>query len=72
MIETLTGLRGLAVLMVVAAGLAATGILPSEFGSGLDQLGLMLVVVLAGVLAAGRMSGHPHARWDHDGIQVSP
>jgi peptidoglycan/LPS O-acetylase OafA/YrhL len=61
MIDTLTGLRGLATLMVLAAGLAAAGILPSEFGSGLDQIGLMIVVTLSGYLLAVR---HLNERWD--------
>jgi peptidoglycan/LPS O-acetylase OafA/YrhL len=61
MIDTLTGLRGLATLAVVAAGLAAAGILPSEFGSGLDQIGLMIVVVISGFLTAFH---HGNETWD--------
>jgi len=57
MIDTITGLRGLATVALVAAGLAAAGILPGEFGSGLDQLGLMIVVVISGFLTALR-HGH--------------
>ncbi len=61
MIGTLTGLRGLATLAVVAAGLAAAGILPSEFGSGLDQIGLMIVVGISGFLTAFH---HGNESWD--------
>jgi peptidoglycan/LPS O-acetylase OafA/YrhL len=61
MIGTLTGLRGLATLAVVAAGLAAAGILPNEFGSGLDQIGLMIVVGISGFLTAFQ---HGHETWD--------
>jgi peptidoglycan/LPS O-acetylase OafA/YrhL len=61
MIGTLTGLRGLATVAVVAAGLAAAGILPSEFGSGLDQIGLMIVVAVSGFLTAFH---HANEVWD--------
>jgi peptidoglycan/LPS O-acetylase OafA/YrhL len=59
--STLTGLRGLALLMVLATGFAAAGVLPSEFGSGLDQIGLMIVVALSGFLLAIH---HGNERWD--------
>jgi peptidoglycan/LPS O-acetylase OafA/YrhL len=52
MINSLTGLRGLALLFVLATGLSAIGTLPSEFGSGLDQVGLMIVFALSGYLLA--------------------
>lgn len=60
MIETLAGLRGLALLFVVAGGLAAVELLPPEFGSGLDQIGLMIVVAVSGYLAAFR---HADEAW---------
>jgi len=52
MIGTLTGLRGLATLFVVASGLASAGILPSEFGFGLGQIALIVIVVISGFLLA--------------------
>jgi peptidoglycan/LPS O-acetylase OafA/YrhL len=61
MIETLAGLRGLAVLFVVAGGLAAVEVLPPEFGSGLDQIGLMIVIVVSGFLVALH---HADEVWD--------
>ena len=61
MIGTLTGLRGLATVAVVAAGLAAADILPPEFGSGLDQVGLMIVVAITGFLTAFH---HADEAWD--------
>lgn len=67
MTDTLTGLRGLATLIVVAAGLAAAGLLPSEFGSGLEQVGLMIVVTLSGYLLAAR---HLHERWDRYAVSA--
>ena len=61
MIGTFTGLRGLATLMVLAAGFESAGLLPPEFGSGLEQVGLMIVVVVSGFLMGSR---HGHDRWD--------
>jgi peptidoglycan/LPS O-acetylase OafA/YrhL len=58
-IALLTGLRGLSLLLIVAAQLAMIGVLPSEFGSGLDEIGLMLFVVISGfVLALGHIHDH--------------
>jgi peptidoglycan/LPS O-acetylase OafA/YrhL len=55
-IGLLVGLRGLSVVLIVAAELAAAGILPAEFGSGLDEIGLMIFVVISGfVLAIGHI-----------------
>jgi peptidoglycan/LPS O-acetylase OafA/YrhL len=55
-IALLVGLRGLSVVLVVCAELAAVGILPAEFGSGLDEIGLMIFVVISGfVLALGHI-----------------
>ncbi len=48
MIALLVGLRGLSAVLIVAAALAGADILPSEFGSGLDQVGLMIFIVTTG------------------------
>lgn len=61
MIGTLTGLRGLATLFVLAGGLAAAGLVPSEFDNGLDQVALMFVVVISGFLLALHHAREP---WD--------
>ncbi|HUP99116.1 MAG TPA: acyltransferase family protein [Aeromicrobium sp.] len=56
MIALLVGLRGLSVVLVVCAELARGGILPAEFGSGLNEIGLMIFVVTSGfVLALGHI-----------------
>lgn len=54
MIALLVGLRGLSVILIVCAGLAAVGLLPAEFGSGLDEIGLMIFVVISGFVLAIR------------------
>jgi peptidoglycan/LPS O-acetylase OafA/YrhL len=55
-IALLVGLRGLSVVLIVVAELAAAGIMPAEFGSGLDEIGLMIFVVVSGfVLAVGHI-----------------
>jgi hypothetical protein len=53
-IALLVGLRGLSAVLIVAAELAGAGILPSEFGSGLDQVGLMIFIVTTGFVHAIR------------------
>ena len=50
----LTGLRGFALLIIVVAGFAGADLLPAEFGFGLEQIGLMLLVVIHGYLLAMR------------------
>jgi peptidoglycan/LPS O-acetylase OafA/YrhL len=64
MIGTLTGLRGFATILLLASGLHAAGVLPSEF-AGLDQVALMIVVVLSGYLLALR---HQHLDWHRDTV----
>ena len=54
MIALLVGLRGLSAVLIVAAELAGAGILPAEFGSGLDQVGLMIFIVTTGFVHAIR------------------
>ncbi|HUS21157.1 MAG TPA: hypothetical protein VMZ66_03990 [Aeromicrobium sp.] len=54
MIALLVGLRGLSAVLIVAAELAGAGILPPEFGSGLDQVGLMIFIVTTGFVHAIR------------------
>lgn len=54
MIALLVGLRGLSAVLIVAAALAEAGVLPGEFGSGLDQIGLMIFVVTSGFTHALR------------------
>lgn len=51
-IESLTGLRGLAVLMVFISHASNTGYLPGFLGQGYGQLGVMLFFVLSGFLMA--------------------
>jgi hypothetical protein len=53
-IALLVGLRGLSAVLIVAAALAEAGVLPGEFGSGLDQIGLMIFVVSSGFVHALR------------------
>jgi len=53
-IALLVGLRGLSAVLIVAAELAGAGILPAEFGSGLDQVGLMIFIVTTGFVHAIR------------------
>jgi hypothetical protein len=53
-IALLVGLRGLSAVLIVAAELAGAGILPAEFGSGLDQVGLMIFIVTTGFVHATR------------------
>jgi peptidoglycan/LPS O-acetylase OafA/YrhL len=53
-IALLVGLRGLSALLIVAAALAGAGVLPGEFGSGLDQIGLMIFIVTSGFVHAIR------------------
>jgi hypothetical protein len=53
-IALLVGLRGLSAILIVAAELAGAGILPPEFGSGLDQVGLMIFIVTTGFVHAIR------------------
>jgi peptidoglycan/LPS O-acetylase OafA/YrhL len=53
-IALLVGLRGLSALLIVAAALAGAGVLPGEFGSGLDQVGLMIFIVTSGFVHAIR------------------
>jgi peptidoglycan/LPS O-acetylase OafA/YrhL len=65
MIGTLTGLRGFATILVLVNGLEAAGVLPSEFGHGLDQVALMVVVTLSGYLLALR---HQHLDWHRDTV----
>lgn len=54
MIALLVGLRGLSALFIVAAALAGAGILPAEFGSGVDQIGVMIFIVTSGFVHAIR------------------
>lgn len=54
MIVLLVGLRGLSAVFIVVAALAGAGILPAEFGSGLDQVGLMIFIVATGFVHAIR------------------
>ena len=64
MIALLVGLRGLSAVLIVVAALAGAGILPAEFGSGLDQVGLMIFIVTTGFVHAIRYAhdeSHPFA-----------
>lgn len=54
MIALLVGLRGLSAVLIVLAALAGARILPAEFGSGLDQVGLMIFIVTTGFVHAIR------------------
>ena len=54
MIALLVGLRGFSALLIVVAALAGVGVLPAEFGSGLDQVGLMIFSVTTGFVHAIR------------------
>ncbi|HJR89575.1 MAG TPA: acyltransferase family protein [Aeromicrobium sp.] len=54
MIALLVGLRGLSAVLIVLSELAGAGIMPAEFGSGLDQIGLMIFVVTSGFVHAIR------------------
>ena len=54
MIALLVGLRGFSALLIVVAALASVGVLPAEFGSGLDQVGLMIFIVTTGFVHAIR------------------
>lgn len=54
MIALLVGLRGFSALLIVVAALAGVGVLPAEFGSGLDQVGLMIFIVTTGFVHAIR------------------
>src|SRR5688572_7992582 len=54
MIALLVGLRGLSAVLIVVAALAGAGVLPAEFGSGLDQVGLMIFIVTTGFVHAIR------------------
>lgn len=56
----LVGLRGLSLVMIVVAALAGEGILPAEFGSGLDQIGLMIFIVSAGFIHSVQWA-HEHS-----------
>lgn len=53
-IALLVGLRGLSAVLIVVSALAGAGILPAEFGSGLDQIGLMIFIVTSGFVHAIR------------------
>jgi hypothetical protein len=54
MIALLVGLRGLSAVLIILAGLAGAGVMPPEFGSGLDQVGLMIFIVTSGFIHAIR------------------
>jgi len=54
MIALLVGLRGLSAVLIVLAALAGAGVMPAEFGSGLDQVGLMIFIVTTGFVHATR------------------
>lgn len=60
MIALLVGLRGLSLVMIVVAALAGEGIMPAEFGSGFDQVGVMIFVVTAGFIHAIQWA-HEHS-----------
>ena len=49
-IHTLTGLRGIAALLVFISHCGAQSILPSFLGKGFGQIGVMLFFVLSGFL----------------------
>ncbi|MEO0436770.1 MAG: acyltransferase [Pseudomonadota bacterium] len=51
-IQSLTGLRGLAALIVFVSHGANQGVLPRVFGNGFGQIGVMLFFVLSGFLMA--------------------
>lgn len=51
-IDTLTGLRGFAILLVFVSHCANAGLLPAVLGKGAGQLGVMLFFVLSGFLMA--------------------
>ena len=68
MIALLVGLRGLSAVLIVLAALAGAGIMPAEFGSGLDQVGLMIFIVTSGFVHAiryGHDESHPFALGDY-------
>lgn len=48
MTDLLVGLRGVALLLIVAAELSAAGLLSEALVSGLDEVGIMLIVVISG------------------------
>ena len=54
MIALLVGLRGFSAVLIVVAALAGADVLPAEFGSGLDQVGLMIFIVTTGFVHAIR------------------
>lgn len=54
MIALLVGLRGFSAVLIVVSALAGAGVLPAEFGSGLDQVGLMIFIVTTGFVHAIR------------------
>lgn len=64
-LPTLTGLRALALLLIIVGWVAAAGGLPPEF-IALDQVGLMIGVVLSGFLLAWH-----HAHDPFDRVHVS-
>jgi len=49
-IHTLTGLRGLAALIVFVSHSANVGLLPHFFGTGFGQVGVMIFFLLSGFL----------------------
>jgi peptidoglycan/LPS O-acetylase OafA/YrhL len=61
-IRELTGLRGLAALVVVVSHAANQGILPSVFGGGLGQVGVMVFFVLSGFLMGHLYGTRPLTR----------
>jgi len=64
MIALLVGLRGFSAVLIVVAAFAGAGVLPAEFGSGLDQVGLMIFIVTTGFVHAIRYAhdeSHPFA-----------
>lgn len=63
LILPLTGLRGFALVLVVLSGLAASEVLPAEFGTGLDQIGLMVFVAVTGFLIALHHANTPCDRY---------
>lgn len=68
MIALLVGLRGFSAVLIVLAALAGAGVMPAEFGSGLDQVGLMIFVVTTGFVHAVRYAhdeSHPFVLADY-------
>lgn len=57
----LLGLRGISLVLIVVAQLAGARLLPREFGSGLDEVGLMVMVVISGF---GLAAGHADRQFD--------